>query len=271
MTNPDETTAGPSRRRWLAIAATGLLSGIVAALLLILLMVAARTWLGISPPPEALPDRLAPTIPIPTFFSLFDRFGGYNGLKRFGITSGLAGLLIVGAVVGVIYALIAESRRSRESGRLQVGFSRFAVGFIAVAALVLWVISLALLWPVLDANYRGAPPGEARLASALALLVEYLVFAAVVILLYRWLAPRAAVDARPVPVGEPVGRRAVVAGAAGLALAAGSGALIRNLNDRATFSYDGLAYSGPRVEPIAPNDKFYTVTKNVVDPNVDAG
>src|SRR5215212_9098462 len=271
MTDPEVTTATPSLGRWLAVAATGLLSGIVAALLLILLMAAARTWLGISPPPEALPDRFAPTIPIPTFFSLFGRFGGYNGLKRFGITSGLAGLLTVGAVFGVIYALIVESRRSRESGRWQEGLSRLAVGFIIAAALVLWVVSLALLWPVLGANYRGAPPGAARIASAVALLIEYLSFAAVVILLYLWLAPRPVLDGRPVPAGEPVGRRAVVAGAAGLALAAGSGMLIRNLNERATFSYDGLAYSGPGVQPIAPNDKFYTVTKNVVDPNIDAG
>src|SRR3954467_6890604 len=127
MGNPDETTTAPSLRRWLAVAATGLLSGIVAALLLILLMATARTWLGISPPPEALPDRFAPTIPIPTFFSLFDRFGGYNGLKRLGISSGLTALLSVGAVFGIIYALIAESRRSRESGRWQAGLSRLAV------------------------------------------------------------------------------------------------------------------------------------------------
>jgi DMSO/TMAO reductase YedYZ molybdopterin-dependent catalytic subunit len=271
MMNPDETIAGPSPSRWLAIAATGLLCGVVAALLMILLMAGARTWLGVSPPPEALPDRFAPTIPIPTFFSLFDRFGGYNGLKRFGITSGLTGLLVVGAIFGVGYALIVESRRSREFSRWQEGVSELAVGFIIAAALVLWAVSLALLWPVLNANYRGAPPGTARLASGAALLIEYLAFAAAVILLYRWLAPRPALAVWPVPVGEPVGRRAVVAGAAGLALAAGSGALIRNLNERATFSYDGLAYSGPGVEPIAPNGKFYTVTKNVVDPNVDAG
>ena len=100
-------------------------------------------------------------------------------MKRFGISSGLAGLFAVGAVFGVLYALIAESRRSRASGRWQAGLSRLAVGFIIVAALVLWVVSLALLWPVLDANYRGAPPGAARLASAAALLIEYLVFAAV--------------------------------------------------------------------------------------------
>jgi DMSO/TMAO reductase YedYZ molybdopterin-dependent catalytic subunit len=271
MTHPEATTAAPPRSRWLAVAAAGLLAGVVATLVMILLMAGARTWLGISPPPEALPDRFAPTIPIPTFFSLFDRFGGYNGLKRFGISSGLAGLLTVGAMFGVIYALIVESRRSRESGRWREGLSRLAVGFITAAALVLWVVSLALLWPVLDANYRGVPPGAARLATAAALLVEYLVFAAVVILLYRWLVPRSAVDEGPVPAGEPVARRAVVAGATGLALTAGSGALIRQLNERATFSYDGLAYSGPGVEPIAPNAKFYTVTKNVVDPDVNAG
>jgi DMSO/TMAO reductase YedYZ molybdopterin-dependent catalytic subunit len=72
-------------------------------------------------------------------------------------------------------------------------------------------------------------------------------------------------------MGDPVGRRAVVVGAAGVALAAASGALIRDLNARAVFTYDGLAYSGPGVQPIAPNAKFYTVTKNVIDPNVDAG
>ncbi|MBA2595721.1 MAG: molybdopterin-dependent oxidoreductase [Chloroflexia bacterium] len=264
-----ETAIAPSRR--LVMAATGLLAGVVATLFMILLMMGARTWLGISPPPEALPDRFAPTIPISTFFGLFDRFGGYNGLKRFGITSGLGGIFAADAVFGIAYALIVESRRSRQSGRWQEGLSRLAVGFIIAAALVLWLGSLALLWPVLDANYRGAPPGAARLASAAALLIEYLMFASVVILLYRWIAPRPALAARPVPVGEPVGRRAVVAGAAGVALTAGSGALLRNLNAQATFSYDGLAYSGPGVEPIAPNDKFYTVTKNVVDPNVDAG
>ncbi len=263
-----ETSVTPSRR--LAVAATGLLAGIVATLLMILLMAAARIWLGISPPPEALPDRFAPTIPIPTFFGLFDRFGGYNGLKRFGITSGLAGLFAVGAVVGVLYALVVESRRSRES-TWRNGLSRYGTGFVIAAALVLWIVSVALLWPVLDANYRGLPPGSARIASILALLVQYAAYGATLVLLYRWLTPRPVVARQPAPVGEPLGRRAVVAGVAGVALAAGSGTLIRDLNAQATFAYDGLAYSGPGVEPIAPNDKFYTVTKNVVDPDVDAG
>jgi DMSO/TMAO reductase YedYZ molybdopterin-dependent catalytic subunit len=45
-------------------------------------------------------------------------------------------------------------------------------------------------------------------------------------------------------------------------------ALIRRLNDRATFAYDGTALQRADVQPIAPNDRFYTVTKNVVDPDV---
>jgi DMSO/TMAO reductase YedYZ molybdopterin-dependent catalytic subunit len=200
---------------------------------------------------------------------LFERFGGYNGLKRFGITSGLVGIFAVGALVGIAYALIVESRRSRDSGIWRNGLSRHGVGFVVIAALVLWVVSVALLWPVLDANYRGLPPSSARLVSMLALLVQYAAYGAALLLLYRWLAPRPSLAVRPVPVGEPLGRRAVVAGAAGVAMAAGSGALIRDLNARAAFSYDGTAYSGPGVEPVAPSDKFYTVTKNVVDPNVD--
>ncbi len=78
--------------------------------------------------------------------------------------------------------------------------------------------------------------------------------------------PRSSSDG--VPVGKPVGRRVVLAGAAGTLLAAPSYGLLRRLYNRATFAYDGTAYGGPGVQPIAPNDKFYVVTKNVVDPNV---
>src|SRR5437868_3719796 len=88
--------------RYIGLLGMGLLAGIVANLVMVLLMVAGRYWLGISPPPEALPDRFAPTISIKQFFDLFDRFGGYNGLKKFGIKSGLTGLGVAGAVVGVV-------------------------------------------------------------------------------------------------------------------------------------------------------------------------
>jgi DMSO/TMAO reductase YedYZ molybdopterin-dependent catalytic subunit len=262
----------------------GLLAGAVATLAMVLLMVVGRYWLGISPPPEALPDRFAPTISIKQFFDLFDRFGGYNGLKKFGIKSGLTGLGIAGAVVGVAYAAVVESRPSRRSTPWRGGFSRLGVGFVVVAAVVLWIGSVIVYWPVLATNFKGLPPSRARFATAGGLLIAYAVYGVVLILVYRFLARRAvptadaeivaespATDFEPVSPGAPIGRRAVVAAGAGAVLALPSYALMKRLYDQAAFAYDGHPYSGPGVQPIAPNDKFYTVTKNVVDPDVSKG
>ena len=45
---------------------------------------------------------------------------------------------------------------------------------------------------------------------------------------------------------------------------------MRRLYDMATFSYDGLRYKGPDIQPITPNDRFYVVSKNVIDPRIQA-
>ncbi|HEX5498322.1 MAG TPA: molybdopterin-dependent oxidoreductase, partial [Thermomicrobiales bacterium] len=130
------------------------------------------------------------------------------------------------------------------------------------------------------ANFRGLPPSAARVASALGLLSAYAAYAIGLVLTYRYIimrpvpAERAAAEPAtpkappPASEGTLVGRRAVVAAAAGAALAVPTVALIQRLAERAVFPYDGLTYSGPGVQPITPNDKFYTVTKNVVDPDV---
>ncbi|MFL5759960.1 MAG: molybdopterin-dependent oxidoreductase [Thermomicrobiales bacterium] len=258
-----------------ALIGTGILTGIVAALAMTLTMAAGRYWLGISPPPEAAPDRLAPTFDIESFFKLFNKYGGYNGLKKFGVRTGIEVLFAAGAVVGIAFVLLVESRRSRAHGSWKFGFSRYGAIFIALSVAVVWIGTVIFLWPVLGANYRGLPPSWARVASILGLLVDYLVFGLVLLLTYRFIAERPLATAdRPatapevVPVARPATRRAVLAAGVGVLLALPSYALIKRLYDRAVFSYDGLTYSGPGVMPITPNDKFYSVTKNVVDPNV---
>ncbi len=45
--------------------------------------------------------------------------------------------------------------------------------------------------------------------------------------------------------------------------------MLRRFYKLATFSYDGTMYRGKDVQAITPNDKFYCVTKNVVDPKVN--
>src|SRR5438874_2141194 len=65
-------------------------------------------------------------------------------------------------------------------------------------------------------------------------------------------------------------RRFVALGiAAALALALGS--TLRRLFRMGTFSYDGRQYGGPNVQkitPIRPQDEFYQVSKNLIDPDV---
>ena len=138
LTTAVDADSAPPAVSWghrLRLVLLGVLCGILAALAMVLFMLVGRTWLGISPPFEALPDRFAPTLSISTFFSLFGRFGGYNGLKRFGILSGLGGLFALGVIFGVLYALIAESAASRKM-TWRNGVSPRAAQFIAAAAVV---------------------------------------------------------------------------------------------------------------------------------------
>jgi DMSO/TMAO reductase YedYZ molybdopterin-dependent catalytic subunit len=234
-------------------------------------MAASRYWLGISPPPESVPDRIAPLLSIDTFFSLFGKYGGYDGLKKFGILSGIRALAGVGAVVGIVFALLMESRWARQSRRRWLGTPRVAWGAMFGAVLVVWIGFVAFLWPVLPANYRGVPYTQARVLSIVALLAWYALFALTLMLVYRACIARAAAPAREgsTRTSATLGRRAILAAAAGAVLTLPVYGLMRRMYDRATFSYDGTPYSGTDIEPITPTDRFYTVTKNVVDPDVD--
>ncbi|MEJ7901574.1 MAG: molybdopterin-dependent oxidoreductase, partial [Thermomicrobiales bacterium] len=264
----------------------GLLAGLVAAIVTILLMALSRYYLGIMPPPEAVPDRIASMLDIQTFFSLFNEYGGYNGLKKFGIVAGLRTLIATGAVVGVIYAIVAESPFSRRSPKRMVGIARPAFLFMAVSIVVVWIAFVIFLWPVLSANYRGLPFTQARIVSIVALLVWFGAFGATLMGVYRFIVTRA----RPAPAaadetveslkaettpgltqdrGRVLPRRAVVAAAGAGLLTLPIYRLMERMYDDATFTYDGKVYNGPGVMPITPTDSFYSVTKNVVDPEVN--
>lgn len=286
------------RRGWLRRipnVVVGVLAGLVAAIVTALAMVVSRQWLGIMPPPESAPDRVAPLLDISTFFSMFGEYGGYNGLKQFGIFSGLRALLTVGIVVGMVYALVIESGWSRRSRRWFLGVSTPALMFIGVSALAVWIGFVIFLWPVLPANYIGVPYSQARLLSIAALLVWFAIFGTTLMLVYRDTTTRLAVagTAAPIPnpdatdagsdvdvvaeeraeslapIATPISRRAALNAALGAALVYPIYDIMKDLYNDATFFYDGTVYSGEDIEPITPTDRFYTVTKNVVDPDID--
>jgi DMSO/TMAO reductase YedYZ molybdopterin-dependent catalytic subunit len=266
---PIVTAPARGAGRWLRALAAGLIGGTLATLAMLLVMVALRIWLGVPAPPESIPDRIAPLLRIPEFFSLFDRFGGYNGLKRFGVLSILAGMVAVGVVVGLLYALLAENSRTAEPTKpRRFGLSPIALAFIVIVVALLWLGTVALLQPVLDANFRGLSPAPATTFTVIDLFLSYLSYGITLVLAHRLLTTAAPVRSAATPVGgELLGRRAAIAVGVAVVAAVGVRASIARFNRRAVFSYDGLQYKGADVRPITPNDRFYSVTKNVLDPN----
>ena len=256
------------REGWLKTIGVGLLSGLVAFICMTTAMMGLRYGLGIATPAELVGDRLAPTFTIQEFFELLSRYGGYNELKQVGVTSVLAGQLAVGGLGGVLYALIARPRRIRLSD--SAGHSGDRLGLLFIASFVggLWLVTLLVLWSVLGTHYGGLPPGRARLATSLGLLVSYAVYGLTLVWAHRTLiGPRA--DLTTVAAAPRIGRRAALVGGLGAAATILTGGLMQRLYHMATFSYDGLRYRGPDIQPVTPNDRFYVVSKNVIDPQIE--
>lgn len=263
----DTARQGGDATRWAGTLGAGLLAGLVAALAMTLLMGLARLVIGLPTPAELIGDAFIPSLNLDQFFMLLIRFGGGNGLKRMGIGSVLAGQLVAGTLLGVVYAAIVREGGDR---------SRRGLLFLAAVGGLAWLVSVVFLRPVLGTNYRGLPIGPATIVTTLGLLAIYTSYGVALVLAYRSLTPTTPVAARPGEAAREAvpstvarsGRRAFIVGGVAVLAALLDGALLRLLYGRSTLHYDGTRYQGPDLQPIAPSDRFYTVTKNILDPDI---
>src|SRR5467141_4125283 len=179
-------------------------------------------------------------------------------MKQLGVGSTIAGQLVVGAIGGAIFGFCMR-RDPRKPATLAT---------IAVFVVLPIIAVTIALWPVLGTSYRGLPIDVARLATLVGFALCVVVFERTLTAGFRFLTrPKTKSEDREFT--PAIGRRAFLLSAIGVAVAGGGVALARKLYRAATFSYDGTQYKGRIVQPITPNDLFYCVTKNVVDPRVD--
>ena len=214
--------------------------------------------LGVATPLVIIGDRLSVFIPPGPFLSLMGKIGGYNHLKQLGVGSTIAGQLLVGAIGGAIFGLFAR----RNAGRVP---AIWTVSILIVLPIVVFAIAL---WPVLGTSYIGLPIAVARLVTLIGFALCVFLFERTLVTGFGFLTTRRIAN-HDYEFTPAIGRRAFVLGTVGVAIAGGGVALARKLYHAAVFSYDGTEYKGPIVQPITPNDLFYCVTKNVVDPKVN--
>src|SRR6267143_3926253 len=214
---------------------------------------------GVATPLAIIGNRLSVFISPGPFLSIMGRVGGYNHLKQLGVGSTIAGQLLVSAIGGVIFGLLARRNPARVS----------AMWTMSIFVLLPVVAFAIALWPVLGTSYVGLPVEAARLVTLVGFALCVFLFERTLVAGFQFLATRK-IGKRHYEFTPAIGRRAFVLGGIGIAAAGGGIALARKLYRVATFSYDGTQYKGRIVEPITPNELFDCVTKNGVDPKVNA-
>ncbi len=273
---PNSSPRSTDRPHWLKTLTWGFCAGVLAGLTMLLTMALLRLFLGWPTPTELIFDRIFPLLTVEFFIGSLVRAGGYTPLKLQGVFGALAGQVIVAGLGGVLYAFYLR-RRDRHGSAQSVGSSLFdARGWplIIPGVLVATILFVVLLWPTLFTNYRGLPPATAHWIAALEMLISFSICGIGIMVFYGLLSrpPHAMIeDETATAVGQSVGRRRFVALGIGAAVALALGSTLRRLFRMGTFSYDGRQYGGPRVQkitPIRPDDEFYQVSKNLVDPDV---
>src|SRR5438067_13864020 len=113
----------------------GFVAGLVAAVAMTLVML-ILACLGVATPLVIVGDRLSVFISPGPFLSLMGKVGGYNHLKQLGVTSTVAGQLLVGAIAGAIFGFAAGRNFHRPAAIWTI--SIFVVLPIIAAAILLW-------------------------------------------------------------------------------------------------------------------------------------
>ena len=235
----------------------GLLAGLIAGIAMTVVMLALARF-GVATPLAIIGDRLSVFIKPGPFLSIMGRVGGYNHLKQLGVGSTMAGQLFVGALAGAIFGLLM--RRNPQRRVTAWTMSIFVVLPIAAIAIALWA--------VLGTSYIGLPIASGGAVTLIGFALSVLVFERTLVASFHFLT-RPEAGAESGEFTPAIVRRALILGGLGVLIAGGGVGLLRRLYRIATFSYDGTQYKGRIVQPITPNDLFYCVTKNVIDPRVN--
>ncbi len=231
------------------------LIGAIAALWMTAAMLGHRLFFGIASAPGLITERIVPLVPGQTSGDILGIVGQIA--KLIPELCAIGAQLIVGAGVAGWYA--------RTWGREDAPVWRRWM-FGPLVGIGLWVVTLAALWPVIPENYHGHALATGRALSIVAILCDYLLFG-ILLPVLSMLARRQVADETATESGtRSVARRQALTFVGAGALVA-FGAFSLGLQRISTLGYDGHRPKRP-VQPVTDNATFYSVTKNLADPQI---
>ena len=275
-----------------------LLAGLLGSLAAVLVMGLFRLWWGTPTPPELVGERLLPLMSANQFVALLIQFQPHSKTGPLGLA--LLSQCIIGIVLGPAYALAVRALEKKQtpSGTATTARSWFphVIGWAVAGSFAasMELIAIALFWPVLPEGLFGDPIDIARLLTIAALGLTFAAYAVVLAMAYQifrhvwgdWagivpdtsedlgeaVEPGVASPHEPVVISrrEALQTAGVTLGLIVVGAWAGD-RLINAYLGRSNLAYEGRGTSGLLTSPVTPNTDFYVVSKNVLDPTVEAG
>lgn len=251
----------------------GFLAGLIAGGVFTLLMVALARGLGLFSVPELVGYRIIASMPLTLFSFGVEKFGG--NAKQLLLVGTTIGQVVAGGLLGLLWAGYADTLpgESRPGRRLPAIWQPSYFGGVVYAAILFVVIEVGI-FGLVGAGLFGAQLPAGLATTVTAGLIEVLVYALVLVSLYRALMAPATIGAAA--AAAPLTRRQLlvrfVFGVA--ALAVGGGAilgLVRTPVSNAQAKTGGRVGDGDLPPEITPTGDFYHVSKNFSDPKVAEG
>jgi DMSO/TMAO reductase YedYZ molybdopterin-dependent catalytic subunit len=238
----------------------GLLAGVAGAIAMVATFILLRPFTGEVSIIDTIADATLLAMPIRLFSFFLETFGPQA--KTLFLVGLIALLVLIGGGLGMRFAASTAGARRPMILRAQA----YVVGIAIVLGIFLLVV----------ASYQtpDAIRGEKALRAVAAVAIgaeAWAVVTALVLAALRSLDPaplaESAADTAPA-----LDRRRAISLAAMGAVAVGSLAVVgREVQRVATRKVVGTASAGEIPPAITPNDEFYVISKNFLDPNPDRG
>jgi DMSO/TMAO reductase YedYZ molybdopterin-dependent catalytic subunit len=234
----------------------GLLAGALGALAMIAVFILLRPFTNDVSVIDTIADATLLAMPISLFSALLDALGAQA--KTLFLVGLVALLVLIGAGIGMRYAARTAGARRPIWPKIQA----WAAGITIVLALFMLVVA--------GSETPDVMSGWNAVRSVVAVALGAEAWAVVTALVLHLLRTRA-VAAAPA-AGPAMDRRRALSLAAMGAVAVGAAAVVgREVQRVATRKVVGTESAGQLPPAITPNDDFYVVSKNFVDPSPDRG